>query len=200
LLYASHVDPDLSVGKRLAAFKFAPFNDDVYDPQRDMFSASVYYKGAWILHMLRQEIGDSTFFTLLRTWFNTYKFSNASTADFIAMAEKLSGRDLKQFFDQWLFTGRGKFKITYTWKTEKADDGVLLTLTLKQIQDGYAAYHLPIELYFEQNKSEDSFVKQIRLEKEEQSFQFKLKNRPNSIQFDPNCWLLGEFIDRNPYE
>lgn len=200
ILYAEHVDPDMSAGKRLSAFRIAPFTDDVYNPQRDMFSASVYYKGAWILHMLRSEIGDSTFFTLLRTWFTTYKYSNASTSDFIGLAERLSGKNLQQFFKQWLFDGRGKLRVEYTWKTKPTDEGILLMLTLRQTQEGYDAYQVPVDVYFEQETKLTSFTKTIRLEQKEQTFQFTLKKRPNSLQFDQDCKLLGEFIDRNPYE
>ena len=149
MLYASHYDTTMSVGSRMRAYRGLSYDEAVYDPKVDMFSGSVYYKGAWILHMVRGELGDSTFFAVLRNWFETYKYSNASTEDFKALSEKLSGKDLTQFFDQWLYHGTGKIAAEFTWKTEKSSDGVLLTLKVKQTQSGYKAYHFPLDVFFE---------------------------------------------------
>ncbi|GAB4574648.1 MAG: M1 family metallopeptidase [Anaerolineae bacterium] len=69
----------------------------------DLFTGSVYVRGAMTLHALRQKLGDDLFFELLRTYFETYKYSNATTEDFIALAEEVSGQDLADFFDEWLY-------------------------------------------------------------------------------------------------
>jgi aminopeptidase N len=74
------------------------------DPGRaDIFSGEVYNRGALTLHALRQEVGDITFFAILRTWAERYHNGNAATADFIALSEELSGMDLRELFDAWLF-------------------------------------------------------------------------------------------------
>ncbi|GAA2370242.1 M1 family metallopeptidase [Nonomuraea africana] len=70
---------------------------------RDLFNESVYTRGAMTLHALRKHIGDATFFTLLKTWANDHKYGHVTTPEFIALAEKLSGKELDQFFDAWLF-------------------------------------------------------------------------------------------------
>lgn len=72
-------------------------------PQDDMFNRSVYVRGALLLHALRLRIGDDTFFTLLRTYHDRFAYGNATTADFIALAEELSGEALGDFFDTWLY-------------------------------------------------------------------------------------------------
>jgi aminopeptidase N len=48
-------------------------------------------------------VGDATFFPLLRAWFARNKYSNVTTSDFIALAERRSGQDLDRFFRAWLF-------------------------------------------------------------------------------------------------
>jgi aminopeptidase N len=74
------------------------------DPGRaDIFSGEVYSRGALTLHALRQEVGDETFFAILRTWTTRYHNGNAATADFIALAEEVSGKELRPLFDAWLF-------------------------------------------------------------------------------------------------
>lgn len=69
----------------------------------DMFDGTVYYRGAWTLHALRLKVGDDAFFRILRVYYERYAFSNASTPDFIAIAEQESGQDLALFFQKWLF-------------------------------------------------------------------------------------------------
>ncbi|MFG2931714.1 M1 family metallopeptidase [Streptomyces achromogenes] len=74
-------------------------------PERDsMFASAVYQRGAMTLQMLRERIGDPAFFRLLPTWTTLHRYGNASTADFIRLAERVSGQQLDDLFDTWLFT------------------------------------------------------------------------------------------------
>ncbi|MCC6314442.1 MAG: M1 family metallopeptidase [Thermomicrobiales bacterium] len=75
------------------------------DPGADnLFSSDlVYERGALTAHALRQELGDETFFAVLRAWTARYGGGNATIADFSDTAEEVSGRDLGEFFDAWLF-------------------------------------------------------------------------------------------------
>jgi aminopeptidase N len=68
-----------------------------------IFDASVYTRGAWTLHALRLTVGDDTFFQILRTYYDRFQNSNASTADFIAIAEEVSGQSLDALFQAWLY-------------------------------------------------------------------------------------------------
>ena len=72
----------------------------------DLFGDSVYERGAWVLEALRLQVGDDTFFKILRTYYDRYKYGNASTDDFIAVAKEVSGQDLKSVFDDWLYSNR----------------------------------------------------------------------------------------------
>jgi aminopeptidase N len=69
----------------------------------DLFNNSVYTRGGMTLHALRHEIGDPAFFKLLRTWTDQYKYGNVTTDEFIALAEKVSGKQLDGLFNAWLF-------------------------------------------------------------------------------------------------
>lgn len=71
----------------------------------NLFGNGIYPQGAWTLHALRHEIGEEAFFTLLPTYAERYQYSNISTAEFIALAEEVSGQDLTEFFDVWLYSG-----------------------------------------------------------------------------------------------
>lgn len=73
-------------------------------PADGLFNLGVYYWGALCLHALRLEVGDEAFFEILKTYFERFKGGNARTADFIAVAEEVSGRELSAFFDSWLYS------------------------------------------------------------------------------------------------
>jgi hypothetical protein len=72
-------------------------------PPDKLFGAPIYIRGAWSLHALRLQIGDTAFFALLREWVARYQYANASTADFMALAEEVSGQSLAEFFQAWLY-------------------------------------------------------------------------------------------------
>jgi aminopeptidase N len=74
--------------------------------RRNLFDAAVYRRGAMTLQALREKIGDDKLFTLLKTWTATYRDGNATTQQFIALAEQIAGRDLGAFFQTWLYTPR----------------------------------------------------------------------------------------------
>ncbi len=92
-----------------------------------------YFKGAWMLHSLRNALdNDELFFGMIRGFYERYKFSTCSTADFSRFASEFTGRDLSRFFDQYLnYTGIPKFayelisegrnlKIRFKWEAEVA--------------------------------------------------------------------------------
>ena len=69
-----------------------------------LFDGPVYFRGAGTLHALRLLVGDRDFFRILRTWTTQHAGGNVTTSEFIDLAERISGRNLESFFDDWLFT------------------------------------------------------------------------------------------------
>lgn len=69
----------------------------------DLFNDGVYDRGALTLHALRFKIGDELFFKILKNYVKRYQGANASTDNFIAIAEEFSGQDLQEFFNNWLY-------------------------------------------------------------------------------------------------
>ncbi|MGA6163436.1 M1 family metallopeptidase [Amycolatopsis magusensis] len=84
------------------------------DPGADkQFDAAVYDRGALAVHALRKAIGEESFFKLLQTWQAQKKGKHATIPEFIALAEKVSGKPLYDLFQTWLFTpGRPDFSPT----------------------------------------------------------------------------------------
>jgi len=69
-----------------------------------LFDVAVYVRGAMTLQALRNRIGETEFWNLLRTWISQHHNGNGSIAQFRALAEQISGDDLDGFFQAWLFT------------------------------------------------------------------------------------------------
>jgi aminopeptidase N len=101
-------DQEIEVTSRLAAVYQRrlrlPFpvgqspSDDLYNYD------AVYIGGALVFHALRLQVGDPAFFEILRTYHERFQYGNASTQDFMALAEEVSGQELDAFFQAWLYT------------------------------------------------------------------------------------------------
>ncbi|MCB9357007.1 MAG: T9SS type A sorting domain-containing protein [Calditrichaeota bacterium] len=86
--------------------RFNPPSYSVYDPPMErVFGTNVYYKGAWVMHMLRKQIlGDSLFYAVLQDYVATYGGANVSTQDLIdKVNEHWNGDDFQWFWDQWVY-------------------------------------------------------------------------------------------------
>ncbi|MFJ3307225.1 M1 family metallopeptidase [Streptomyces sp. NPDC086549] len=91
-----------------------PAGDDLWafpagDPGSgaDIFGTPVYARGAMVLHELRKAVGDRTFYRILRTWAAGHRGGHGTTAQFVRLAERESGKDLDGLFHTWLYT-KGK--------------------------------------------------------------------------------------------
>jgi aminopeptidase N len=68
-----------------------------------LFSTSVYVRGAWTLHALRRTVGDEAFYRILRTYYQRHRDGNAGTDDFIAVAREIAGPQAEAVLRDWLF-------------------------------------------------------------------------------------------------
>ncbi len=86
--------------EELAAQDKAGHSTALLDPKSS--SVTFYKKGAWVLHMLRQKVGDKAFKKAIKNYLKTHAFKNVETNDFISEVENTSGQDLTEFVDKWL--------------------------------------------------------------------------------------------------
>lgn len=166
-------------------------NGTLYNPDKNLFSSLVYDKGAWVLHMLRKEVGDDTFFKILRNYYKRFKYKNASTKDFQKISEEISGKSLGNFFDQWIFKGEGIIEAEYDYHITSSKGVFKTEINLKQLQNGYDMYKFPldIKLIFEN----DSVTQTFYVMKKEETIIIESKSKPLDIIFDPDKWLLANF-------
>jgi len=164
------------------------------------YNLVVYKKGAYVLHMLRtlmmdiETRDDRAFFDLLRSFYQTHKGKDATTRDFMALAEQHAGMALDWFFDQWVY---GEELPTYKLRSKirSRDDGtfsVTGSIEAKDVSDGFRMY-VPLMLEFE-NTPKRYF--RYLVEGREVEFTIdELDARPVKITLNPFQAVLAKIED-----
>lgn len=142
---------------------------------------TIYEKGAAILHMLREEIGDKAFMRSLRAFATEYRFGKAKIEDFRRVVDRKAGRSLQWFFDQWL--GRpGGMALAYSFDTEpdtkEFNQGVLM---ITQTKPPYRA-RLKVVLDVENSVE----TREFEISEEHHTFRFPIKGKLTNVLIDPD--------------
>ncbi len=161
------------------------------DPSADLFSRMIYNKGAWVLHMLRREVGDSTFFKILKDYYQFHKYKNASTEDFKEVCEEVSGKDLKYFFDEWVFKGIGIPNIIYNWGVDSVKNKYNMWVKISQEQKSFHLFKFPIDIRIFVGDQKDFVDRNFYVVSRDTTFEIGLKQRSKRIDLDPESWLLA---------
>jgi aminopeptidase N len=148
-----------------------------------LLNPNSYPKGGWILHMLRSELSDSVFWKSIRKYYATYAGSIADTRDLQKIFEEVSGKNLKQFFDQWLYT-TGQPQLDITWSYDAT--GKFINIDITQQQKNIFDFPLSLKI----NSSGAGKNEKIFVDKVVSSFKIKVNQKPTSIIVDPDTELL----------
>ena len=158
-------------------------DNSIKDPKK-VLNRNSYQKGGWLLNMLRHQLGDEVFWKGIRIYYQTYKDANVMSEDFRKVMEQVSGQDLKEFFDQWLYE-RGYPELKWSWKYNKGS----LTISVKQKQKQHT-FNFPLEFGIVEGgvmKMESFYV-----DKKSNTFTVNLNEKPDDVKIDPEIWLLFE--------
>jgi aminopeptidase N len=168
-----------------------------YDEPIELFDAHLYDKGGRVLHMLRKELGEATFWAALKTYAERHARGSVETRDLARAIEMVSGRNLDGFFAQWIGrAGHPELEVTWRWD----DDRQVGTLRLEQKQSG-DPFTFSVEAHFEtETKSNDDRFVTERLSVREriQSFDVTLPVRPTQVLLDPGDVLLKSLKFEKP--
>jgi aminopeptidase N len=111
-----------------------PVVDTTITDLMKLLNVNSYQKGAWILHMLRRELGEDSFWNGIRLYYRDYRNKNALTADFERVMEEVSKKNLKDFFNEWIFNpGQPDLKITSIAEKKKGFSEVIIEQTQKRL-------------------------------------------------------------------
>jgi len=94
------------------------------------FRSVVYDKGAWVLHMLRNLMGDQAFFAGARAFLQEHRYRKADTEDLRESFEGASGLDLGPYFRRWIYE-TGLPAVSWTSTTRSAASGFSTTVDVR---------------------------------------------------------------------
>lgn len=164
-----------------------------YHSREDMFDRVSYNKGGAILHMLRKYLGDEAFFEGIYDFLKTHEYSTAEAHQLRLSFEKISGKDLNWFFNQWYFSN-GNPILNYTTQFDPMKKEIKIHLSQKEFQP----FEFPLEIdIFEGTKKQR--VKVWVEAKEENIFSFPVSKNPSLINLNPEGILLSKINeDKTP--
>ncbi|MBI2284340.1 MAG: M1 family metallopeptidase [Bacteroidetes bacterium] len=152
-----------------------------------LLNAHSYQKGGWVLLMLRNQLGDDLFWKIIRTYYQTYQNSNASTEDFQKVAETVSGKDLGTFFRQWLYTGENP-DLDISWNYVAAMKEVRLVVTQKTRTE----FSMPLDIAVTDTAGRKRITK-IRIDQKITTASIPVNSNPVKVEADPDCQLLAQY-------
>lgn len=151
-LYTEYKYGRESFKNKLKSWANAYFREDsiirypIYNPPPSkLFGTAVYYKGAWVLHMLRNLVGDSVFFEILKEWGRRYAYGTGTTSKFIGVVNDVTGKDYSWFFEQWVYDSGYPVIESIIYSTTEQSK-LTLRFRLRQIQRSSRIFKFPIDL------------------------------------------------------
>jgi aminopeptidase N len=178
----------------------------VYNRYRDpieIFDRHLYQKGAAVLHMLRGELGDARFWRSIRHYVERNAQRSVETIDLIRAIEESTGRNLREFFDRWVFRGgHPEIEVSLAWDEKRK----VATLTVDQKQPVDAerpAYRFDLNVGFvttpppalRANAGIETLPGERRIrvvvERAHETIAIPLDAEPKLVRFDPGAFVLG---------
>jgi aminopeptidase N len=179
-----------------------PIVCNVYRDPIELFDRHLYEKGAAVLHMLRGELGWERMKRALRQYIDDNATRNVETIDLVRAIERATGRNLREFFAQWIERGgHPEMEITSEWDADRSN----LTLEIKQkqaIDESHPPYVFDLEVgllaaapeTIARDAGDGAIAGEARLrvhvERAHESFVIPCAARPAVIRIDPGAYLL----------
>ncbi|ARV14205.1 M1 family aminopeptidase [Polaribacter sp. SA4-12] len=187
------LDADMHLFEDRDAYKNGQNNDKHlvrfnYTDKEDMFDLVSYNKGGAILHMLRNYVGDEAFFLGLKTYLTENKYKAAEVHQLRLVFERITGKDLNWFFNQWYFNaGHPKIDVTYDYNTIQKK----VTVNLQQLNVTEFKFPLAIDIYEDGQRTRHN----VFVNENDASFTFPYTKQPTLIQVNGDGVLLCEITE-----
>src|SRR5437867_3545998 len=168
---------------------------DYNDPEQQ-FGYQVYPKGAWVLHMLRSQLGEELYRRCIKTYVERHQFSNVITEDLNAVLEEFSGRSLDQFFDQWVYhASQPDLAATYSWD-EKAKLAKITIEQKQKLSEDVLLFNFPLTVRFRSKAG--TVDRNITVKEKAEDFYFPLPEAPEVVRIDPELTVLAKMTFNPP--
>ncbi|CAD0220706.1 M1 family metallopeptidase [Chryseobacterium sp. JV274] len=160
-----------------------------YESREDVFDLVTYQKGGGILNMLRNYLGDDAFFAGMNDYLKTNEYQNAEAHQLRLSFEKVSGKDLNWFFNQWYF-GSGNPKLNYSFTFEPVKKQV--AVTINQTQEKPFEFPLVIDVY--DNGKPKRYSVWVNAEAKN-TFSFDVSITPDLVNINADGVLLADITE-----
>jgi len=152
------------------------------------YVGNVYDKAGWVLHMLREQMGDEAFFRAIKHYLEANRLQNVVSADLAKAIEESSGTNVDRFFDQWIYgAGAPRFTVRSTYD----DAGKHVSLSVKQTQkvEGHVGlFRVPIQISITTANGEKLFP--VEVSKADETFTLPVDGPPLMVLFDKGDEIL----------
>lgn len=150
-----------------------------------------YQKASWVPHMLRHIVGETNFQTALQTLLSDHGFGDATTADVQAIFEAVSGLDLTDFFQQWIY---GEYYPAYRVSRTAAPvgDQSRVRIKIEQTQIITGLFTMPLDVRVRTDRGDTTFV--VQNSQAEQWYDFLVTGDVIQVLVDPDNWVLRTMV------
>jgi len=155
--------------------------DFYYHDKEDIFDGISYNKGGGILYMLRKVIGDTAFFDALHLYLETNKFTAAEVPQLRLAFEKVTGKDLNWFFNEWYYNkGYPVITIDHSYDANLKKE----TVSIEQIQDlsQSPVFYMPLQIDIYVNGKKESHA--VIMDKTKNAYVFNVASKPDLVVAD----------------
>ena len=166
-----------------------------YGEPMQQFDSRAYPKGAWVLHMLRSQLGEALYRKAIKLYVERNRNQIVITEDLQKVLEEVSGRSLDQFFDQWVHHGGvPELATEFGWDEKQK----LVRLTVRQTQkvdEKVLLFNLPVPVRVDHMVDGKAVTENFMLNvtKAEEQFAFPLSSEPTIVRFDPELTVLAKW-------
>jgi len=161
-----------------------PENENIFD------GGLSYSKGSWVLHMLRHIVSDSVFFDILQTYYDSpkHQYGTATTEDFQAICERVSGKELGKFFQQWIYD-EWHPEYYFTWNWDDLGNGQFKVYgNIKQTQKIGPIFEMPLDITIQTKIGDTTFV--LFNDEKNETFEYIVNAKPELLLLDKDNWIL----------
>ncbi|SDH28986.1 M1 family metallopeptidase [Chitinophaga filiformis] len=158
-----------------------------YRYRESLFDAVSYNKGACVLHLLRNYVGDDAFFQAVKLYLKRYSFQSVEASDLREAFEEVTGQDLNWFWNQWFYNpGHPVLDINYSYNDVKKE----VMVTVSQTQQTGSIFKLPV--YIDVYTGGQKQRHKVWVDNNQATFSFPADQKPTLVNFDGDRTLVCE--------
>lgn len=165
-----------------------PIVTKIYKNTNDLFDRHLYEKGSVVLHMLRHQLGEKAWWRSISTYLKRHRTRGVETVDLIQAIQDATGRNMRSFFDQWVFKGgHPEYKVRFWWD-RRTKSLSLRVLQNHGVNEETGLFSMPITFLVRIGQTVKRFTETV--DKKDQLFTYKLPGEPTLVSFDPEHLVM----------